>query len=69
VVELPGIEPALEMALNWETLGYTTPRYVRQREITWGNAAAVDGVNNTFGAASVSDIAGHTGAARRPGIE
>lgn len=46
VVELPGIEPALENTLNWGTLNPMSCRYVRRRENTCGTAGVVDGVNS-----------------------
>jgi hypothetical protein len=42
MVELPGIEPATEMAL---TCGNVGNDYAKQREMTWGYAKGVDGVN------------------------
>ena len=41
-VELPGIEPAPEIAM---TCGNAEHDYARRREITCGNAARVDGIN------------------------
>jgi hypothetical protein len=48
-VELPGIEPVLKIALNWENASFDTRNDMKQRGMTCGYTTGVDGINTREG--------------------
>lgn len=66
-VELPGIEPALEKALNFETAKSDDVRIRQESRSTCGNATVVDGVNGWFVAAGTPPPPGQGEPGRRRG--
>src|SRR6478609_4618274 len=54
VVELPGIEPATEIALSCGNAEFDDAKQRKQREMTCGYAKGVDGINTVPAAATIS---------------